>query len=303
MARINIEDSLYLDIRFQTLSEKVGGTTMAIGAVVQTFILAQKYWRAGEMPIPTEIFKLLPFGEDILSCGLAEYVNEKEAVYVKGSREQFAWLMQKISAGRAGGVKSGISRNHSEKNEALLKRSSSGSKRREPSSSYSYSNTKNIEPSEQSSSDSNSLVEDLGSKKKTGRREPRPPAEKTPGAKMLDVYAAEIKKRYAGKEITRDAKVNTLFADMAEKLKDDAAGVVEYYVRSNDPFWSECAHSVGLLKSQLDTVHIKYNQAKSRIQQIKHDQERQEQVKKPQTPEEIKARGEALYKLQNGSQN
>ncbi len=105
MARINIENSLYQDIRFYELIQKSGSVETALGIMVRAWTVAQEYWKKGKRPIPKEAYAKQRLSPLIVACGLARIV-EDEAIYICGSEEQFAWLIQKQDAGRKGGLKS-----------------------------------------------------------------------------------------------------------------------------------------------------------------------------------------------------
>lgn len=99
MARINIEDKLYRDIRFLKLSEKIG-RRQALGELVELWFLSQEYWKKGEL-IPIEVFEIHEFNQAIIDFRLAKV--EPNGIYVCGSDEQFAWLEQRIKAAKKGG--------------------------------------------------------------------------------------------------------------------------------------------------------------------------------------------------------
>jgi len=104
MARINIEDSLFKDDRFTDLVIKLQSRTMALGALVEAFILAQKFYlaTASDRLIPHAEWARLKHGQDLIECGLAE--SFEGGVYVRGSENQFSWLIQRQEAGRRGGL-------------------------------------------------------------------------------------------------------------------------------------------------------------------------------------------------------
>lgn len=138
MARLNIEDDLWKDGRFLRLAVRVGDHFKAVGMVVMAWSVAQKYWLNGERPIPRPVFdrELDPV---LIEMELAE-VSAEGDVYIRGSREQFAWLVQRREAGRSGGLRSGKTRletikEKTKRNEA----EASGTKRGEPSYSLSIS--------------------------------------------------------------------------------------------------------------------------------------------------------------------
>lgn len=103
MARINIEDSLFKDIRFDELKMKLGSVDTALGAMVRAWSLAQKWYLKEETYrlIPLSEWKKQRISDYIIEVGLAEV--RENGVYVSGSDEQFAWLLQRQLAGRKGG--------------------------------------------------------------------------------------------------------------------------------------------------------------------------------------------------------
>lgn len=101
MARINIEDSIYKDIRFISLVSKLGDLDRALGALVRAWSLAQKWYVTPDRTIPDEEWKKNLLPEEIINVGLAQRVGSR--IRVMGSDEQFAWLQQRIDAGRKGG--------------------------------------------------------------------------------------------------------------------------------------------------------------------------------------------------------
>lgn len=103
MARINIEDSLYRDIRFISLVGKLGSVEMALGSLFRAYALAQEWFLSDETArlIPLSKWKQQLIKDEIIEVGLAEVRGEY--VYVAGSEVQFAWLLQKSEAGKQGG--------------------------------------------------------------------------------------------------------------------------------------------------------------------------------------------------------
>lgn len=100
MARINIEDSLFLDERFIYLASKIGRFE-AGGQFLYATKLAQRYWKENKSLIPENIFKIAGFSDEIISSGLIE--KKEEGYYLKGSEENFAWLLSKIENSKKGG--------------------------------------------------------------------------------------------------------------------------------------------------------------------------------------------------------
>jgi hypothetical protein len=100
LARINIETSFYSDYRFLDLVARVGDRQKAQGIMLDIFNVAQKYWVPNEHPVPTPEFKRIPNYKLVMDAGLAEYCENKDFIYVKGSSTYFAWLIQRSRAGR-----------------------------------------------------------------------------------------------------------------------------------------------------------------------------------------------------------
>lgn len=96
MPRINIDDKLFSDFRFIEFSMKVGCHYKAIGLVVRIWQTAQRYWAPNLKPIPISIYHRLEGSKLFEECGLSKRIRAGQ--YVLGSREQFAWLIQKHDA-------------------------------------------------------------------------------------------------------------------------------------------------------------------------------------------------------------
>lgn len=103
MARININDKLWADPRFKALCRFLGSEEMALGRMVLVFRMAQEYYSDSESLIPIEIWDIQGF-EYVEKVGFAE--RHPDGIYVKGSSENFQWLLKKRAAARAGGLKS-----------------------------------------------------------------------------------------------------------------------------------------------------------------------------------------------------
>lgn len=105
MARINIEDTLFKEKSFEKLLLKLGSKRAALGALVEAFILAQKWYKAtaSDRLIPLHEWKREEIADELIEVGFAEI--REHGVYVRGSEEQFAWLLQRQEAGAKGGAK------------------------------------------------------------------------------------------------------------------------------------------------------------------------------------------------------
>lgn len=105
MARINIEDTLFKEKSFEKLLIKLGSKRAALGALVEAFILAQKWYKstASDRLIPQEEWDREEIAKELVEVGYAE-IREK-GVYLRGSEDQFGWLIQRQEAGAKGGAK------------------------------------------------------------------------------------------------------------------------------------------------------------------------------------------------------
>lgn len=105
MARINIEDSLFKEKSFEKLLIKLGSKRAALGALVESFMLAQKWYKAtaSDRLIPLSEWEREEIAPELIEVGFAEV--RENGIYVRGSEEQFAWLVQRQVAGAKGGAK------------------------------------------------------------------------------------------------------------------------------------------------------------------------------------------------------
>lgn len=98
MARINIDDELYSDVRFRTLIRKLGDEDKAIGMLVRFWFAAQQYWADGQKLIPHKLFEADGLGP-LLEVDLAEIRDG--GVYAKGATERFEWYRAKCEQARS----------------------------------------------------------------------------------------------------------------------------------------------------------------------------------------------------------
>lgn len=98
MARINIDDKLWSDPRFDALKRRMGGDEeKAAGRLLKIFRMAQEYWVTDDQLIPLSIWELYGFG-DVEAVGLAERTDK--GVYIKGTSDRMQWLKNKQKAGQ-----------------------------------------------------------------------------------------------------------------------------------------------------------------------------------------------------------
>jgi hypothetical protein len=106
MARINLDNDFWDDLRIELLEQKLASNRRNIkhearGCFVSAIRLAQKYWapKAGESEglIPLHIWSSSGF-DALVDVGLAEIRDA--GVYVRGSSEHFEWIKNKRDAGK-----------------------------------------------------------------------------------------------------------------------------------------------------------------------------------------------------------
>lgn len=102
MPRINVEESIYSDPRFQDFCIAVGNKYLAIGYMVGAWTLAQRYWCPGRLAIPENEFKASGLPDALIQCRLAE--SSSDGIRIKGSEDHFAWWFKRQEAGRLGGL-------------------------------------------------------------------------------------------------------------------------------------------------------------------------------------------------------
>lgn len=119
---------MFKDNRFTTLCIKLQSSETAIGALVMAWIVAQEFWKHSQNGIPKSAWKKRLLCNELIACGLAE--DRGEFVYMCGSKRQFAWLTQRVEAGRKGGStrNSPVIGNHKVISEATAKRGQADAK-------------------------------------------------------------------------------------------------------------------------------------------------------------------------------
>lgn len=101
MARINIEECWWADLRRSKLSKLLNSEDLADAAAIRMWRLAQDYWKNGKRLVPVEIWAHFEFGPKCVEAGLA--VVQDSFVYVRGSSEHLSWAAeQRENAKKAG---------------------------------------------------------------------------------------------------------------------------------------------------------------------------------------------------------
>jgi hypothetical protein len=104
MARVNIEECWWIDPRRSALIRLTGSEETADGAAIKAWRLAQEFWKANQGLVPTYLFDLLGFANELLKVNLAEV--RAEGVYIRGSSAYLDWVYEEREARRLGGQKS-----------------------------------------------------------------------------------------------------------------------------------------------------------------------------------------------------
>jgi hypothetical protein len=102
MARINIEDGLFADARFQRLARILNGNSdQALGMLVRFWQLAQKHWGDEMSLVPEDEFTWGDFAP-LLETKFAE--KREGGYYARGSEQRFNWYLELCRKSRKGGV-------------------------------------------------------------------------------------------------------------------------------------------------------------------------------------------------------
>lgn len=100
MARINIDDEVWLDPRITMLQKEIGENE-ALGILIRFWKIAQLYWGKDEL-IPIGVFNFHCLSDALFKHGLAE--RRGDFVYAKGSETYFDWYLQKCRNGKFGSL-------------------------------------------------------------------------------------------------------------------------------------------------------------------------------------------------------
>ena len=251
MARINIEDSIYQDEGFLKLVIAMGGKYPALGALVSAWSLAQQWFlKSPNRTIPVAEWSKFEARDLLISCGLAQ--TTESGIYIRGSKEQFSWLLTCAEKGRVGGIASGKTRREKiGKNPKGTRRVPKGS---EASSSF-------------LSSHSSFSISDSGSSSNTGTGElfpggsasQPPPVVKSEGRTIpvWESYSAAYQLRY-GTTPVRNAKVNGQLSQLLNRLGADAVRVAGFFVTHNDSMYVRAMHPVDLLLRDAEKLHTEW---------------------------------------------
>lgn len=224
MARINVEDSIYRDLRFIKLVAKHGHFA-ALGMMVCAWGMAQKNFLSHEGIISFEEWEYSGL-EDLVTFRLAE--KRENGIYVKGTTEQFAWLKQRQDCGKLGG---------------------------RPRKNPKPEETGRLTELTGSNPLTLTLTQSLTPKFKgdtRARASAAPPPEKL----VFDTYAEAYEKRY-GRRIAYSAAKGRLCRLLIEELGsvENASEAAKTFLTSDRPFHVQRGHSLDVLLKDCDTAY------------------------------------------------
>lgn len=240
MARINIEDSIFKDGRFIDLCIALGDKQKALGALVWAFIIAQKFYldESSDRLIPLSEWKRQSCENKLLDFGFAEMRDK--GVYVCGSEKQFAWLVQRVEAGRKGGNSTQIKR---QEMVAVAKRDEAVEQ--PPSLSLPLS----LSPSSfEGVPKSKKRLDDTG----------KPDRDPEDSRVAWESYAEAFRERWKTEPL-RNARVNSQMRQFLKRVpSDEAPEIIRFYVFHNRAFYVEKQHPIGLLLQDAESIRTQW---------------------------------------------
>ncbi len=217
MARINVEEKLTSDARFQNLIIKLQCPDRALGSVVRAWGIAQKHFLKTGV-IPFDDWTKQGLRDELIEVGLAE--KRENGIYMCGSSEQFSWLKQRSEAGK---------HNRTTVNDRSIP---FNSVQRETSSLL-------FTPSSSLSSHDSSLIPQVAKRKRS----------LTTVRALLDVRKKmhiEVHKV----EPIAGPQVNGILANIIKEVGEaDAIAMMQYFYRVPNSFYKTKGHDVKLLAS------------------------------------------------------
>jgi hypothetical protein len=252
MPRINIESTLFTDVRFLDLVSALGSFDLALGALVHAWLVAQRWYTTPERTIPIEEWGKQRLNDAIVTVGLAT-IHEGR-VRISGAENQFAWLLERREAGRRGGMKrvknaavkqTQAQLEQTKQTQAQLEQTKQ-TQANEPSYSSSYS-------SSSSSSSSNSLK-----KKKTKNANADAFGDPAPSQKFISAYVQAYKTKYGTGARPHlggrtQGEIKRLLADIPI---DRACALIETYCAMRDPWFETKAHDITTFIANLAKVGV-----------------------------------------------
>lgn len=250
MARINIEDELFKDIRFSDLCILEGSRKAALGSLVELWLTAQKFVRPDN---PDAIFSHKEFVKNRLSDALTKAgfaTIEDGQVKVAGARENFAWLVKLQVAGKKGGEASGESR----RNDSDGLEGSQGQARVKPGSSLPNPLTPSL-----------TLTPILSPplSQPSGKRRKKPASETDDNRKIRQAFADAYRQRYGIEPVT-NTQVHSQVDNLRKKLGvEEAILLVQFYLKHNESFYIRNTHTFGHCLRDAETLRTQMLKGKA----------------------------------------
>lgn len=250
MARMNLEDQFWLDV--MDIINQVGDQDKAIGNAIRFLKFAQEKHKQGKL-VSEEDFKAKGFSEALIPIFAK---RTPSGIQANGADKHFAWLNQKIEAGRAGGKKS-----------AQRKRDSKGRllKKEDTSSKIHQAKPNGHQPSisiSSSISSSNSTSQDsfagVIENDDPPPRELVSPDGSSPTAITWRSYKAAYERRWGNAPPWNAKTAGQLKSFVARIPSQDAPTVAEFYLTHNDRYYVKAMHPVGLLLRDAEKLYTEW---------------------------------------------
>ncbi len=244
MARINVEDDILRNPRFQALIRFLDGDMeKALGRVIRFWWTAQQHWGRQENLVPLDEFAIGGF-EGLEEVGLAEV--RADGVYAKGAKEHFDWYRQRIEAAKRGGQKSAASRR---KHGSAVPTNASNAPKQNRSTASDLVEAKPKQNRSTAEAKPNPLT--LNTANHAVDKSADPP----PGSAVWEAYQGAYFARYKVAPV-RNAKSNGICYQLVKRLGVDAAiGVVRFYLTHNQAYYVTKSHALGPCLSDAEALH------------------------------------------------
>lgn len=252
MPRINIEDDILWNPRFQALTRRLDGDIeKAIGRLIRFWWAAQRHWGKDRNLVPIEEFSVGDF-EHLVDVGLAEI--RPEGVYARGAQEHFDWYLSRVKSASAAGKASAAVRKK-KYGTAVPSRAKNRTSTERPFESVAERTEPNPNPLPLYMQDKTGFTEN------SDALEAEQAKIILSGPKGGDVWAAYAGAYFAryGTPPVRNALVNTQCKKLVQRLGGDAAiAVVRFYVAHSNAFYVQKAHPLGLCLSDAEGLHTQW---------------------------------------------
>ena len=239
MSRINIDDKLWSDARFDALKNILGSELLAIGMVVKSFRIAQDFWKTETKLIPKDIWNLYDFSA-MEKVGLAEKLDN--GVYIKGSNDQFEWLKKKQLAGKIS---------------AQTRRKKFGSA--QPNSNTSRTATEHLFENPRTPPEPPTPTPTLNTYTQTDPSEHKAKKQTKPKVGTHEViarYCELFEQRYGIKAAVGGVEAGQLGRITKAHGKEQAIKIIEGYFNLNDQFLANQCHPVGMIEKQINKILV-----------------------------------------------